>query len=79
MNAATNLKPTFESEFLHRYGPLLSHDQMANLLDKTPGGLRAFLLQRSKLAVGLLNCKVQVGRRNFYRTIEVAELLSCRA
>lgn len=82
MNAVTMIqqsqKSKFEQDFLNRFGPLVSQSQLADLLGMTARGLSTFLWRKTELAKGICECRVKVGRRVLYRTVEIAGLLACQ-
>ncbi|MBD3812850.1 MAG: hypothetical protein IE917_11615 [Betaproteobacteria bacterium] len=62
---------------LQKYGPTLTLEELAEVLKRKPGGLRAALSLRSESwAIGLNNRKVYVGRRVHFPAEAVAELLA---
>ncbi|MFV0454213.1 MAG: hypothetical protein ACK5NQ_04310 [Pseudomonas sp.] len=71
-------KAKFEQDFLNRFGPLVSQSQLADLLGMTARGLSTFLWRKTELAKGICECRVKVGRRVLYRTVEIAGLLACQ-
>lgn len=64
------------AHLLSQYGPLLTYRQLAGLLDRTVGGLKASLSRPStEDARSLREARVRVGGRAYFRTHQVAELL----
>lgn len=71
-------KVKFEQDFLNRFGPLVSQKQLAELLGMSVRGFTTFLWRKNDLAKGIFECRVKVGRRVLYRTVEIAGLLACQ-
>jgi hypothetical protein len=68
---------TMEKALLDRFGPLLRIGQLAALLDRSPDGLRNSLrLPVDEAMQSLKEARVKVGRRVYFRTSEVAKVLS---
>lgn len=58
------------------YGPLLTYAQLAKVLDRTIGGLKASLSKRNSASGRVLgSARVRIGRRVYFRTERIAELL----
>lgn len=66
---------TIEDTLLDRFGPLLSLPQLANVLDRSPDGLRISLRSNNPWAKEINQAKLKVGRRVYFRTSQIAELL----
>lgn len=66
---------SIEEVLLHRYGPLLGITHLAELLHRSPDGLRMTLSHGGAYADELNAAKVRIGRRVYFRTPEVARLL----
>jgi hypothetical protein len=67
---------TFAENFVKVSSPLLTIDQLAKLLDRSPEGLR-ISLRGSKPWVQRINAtRLRIGRRVYFRTSEIAVLLS---
>ena len=61
-----------------RYGPLMNMAQLASILDRSPEGLR-ITLRSSGDWVGKINsARLQLGRRVYFRTAEIADVLGVR-
>lgn len=71
-------KAKFEQDFLNRFGPLISQKQLAELLGMSVRGFTTFIWRKSNLAKGIYECRVKIGRRVLYRTVEIAGLLACQ-
>lgn len=67
---------TIEDTLLQRFGPLLSIAQLASVLDRSPDGLRISLRATSEWATEINKARLKIGRRVYFRTSQVAELLS---
>lgn len=59
-----------------RYGPLLTLAQLAQMLDRSTDGIRMSLREASPYADRLNAAKVRIGRRIYFRTPDVARVLS---
>lgn len=62
------------SSMFQKYGPLLSLVQLAEILHRTPDGLRMALRDDTAYAEQLNAAKVRIGRRLYFRTPEVARV-----
>lgn len=67
---------SLEQQITTRYGILLSHTQLAELLGRTPGGLRYSLSYPSdQLTRDLKASGRKIGRRVYYPGTEVAQII----
>lgn len=68
---------TTEELILTRYNgaPLLSLDQLAELLHRSKQGLRISLCSNNDFSRKILPCRVKIGRRVYFKTAEVARLI----
>ncbi|MFC1602322.1 hypothetical protein ACFL3U_02010 [Pseudomonadota bacterium] len=67
---------TLEKQVTERYGLLLSQTQLAELLGRTPGGLRYSLSYPSDHQTRALKaCGRRIGRRVYYPATEVAQII----
>jgi len=55
--------------------PLLSYDQLAAVLDRSPKGLRTILCQDNELSRKLLPAARKIGRRRLFSVLDVARFL----
>ena len=67
---------TIEETLLHRYGPLLSINQLASVLDRSPDGLRISLRTASEWSAKINTTRLKIGRRVYFRTSQVAQFLA---
>lgn len=68
---------TMEDTLLARFGPLLHMAQLATLLNRSPDGLRNSMRAPADEATRRIKeARVKVGRRIYFRTSEIAEVLS---
>lgn len=58
-----------------RYGPLLTLAQLAQMLNRSADGMRMALRESSAYAKQLNAAKVRIGRRIYFRTPDVAQIL----
>lgn len=63
------------SSMFDRYGPLLTLAQLAQMLNRSTDGMRMALRERSTYAERLNAAKIRIGRRIYFRTPDVANLL----
>lgn len=67
---------TTEEVLLQRFGsPLLTIQQVAEVLDRSPEGLRISLAGEGDVARRLRPSRVKIGRRVYWRTIGVAQMI----
>lgn len=66
---------TTEELIAAKYGPLLSVVQVADLLNRTPAGLRVTLCRSGDLSDRLRECRVRIGRRVMFRVTDLAKML----
>jgi len=64
-----------EKILLGKYGPLLTLCQLAELLDRSPQGLRISLNNDTPLSRFLKPKRLKIGRRVYFRSNHIAELL----
>lgn len=66
-----------EQAILEKYhgAPLLSIDQLAEVLHRSKDGLRISLSGDNEVSRKFLPCKVRIGRRVYFRTADVAKVL----
>jgi len=68
---------TLATQLTERFGPLLTHSQLAELLGRTPGGLRYSLCCPSDAPTRALKaCGRKIGRRVYYPATEVARIIT---
>lgn len=68
---------TTEKMLLDRFGgsPLLSTQQVAQILHRSPEELRITISSNSPLAERLRSCKLRIGRRVYFRVSSIAQLI----
>lgn len=68
----------FEQLLIERYGPLMTRQQLAELLHRSEGGLHYMLSHpgTNEQAHALNRAKTKLGRSVYFRTCEVSALLS---
>lgn len=59
-----------------QYGPLLSMAQLAKVLSRSPEGLRLALRTSEAWAQQVNGAKLKIGRRVYFRTSEIATMLT---
>ena len=65
------------TQLTERFGPLLTHDQLAALLGRPPGGLRYSLRHPAdERTRALRDCGRRIGRRVYYPAADVARIIS---
>jgi hypothetical protein len=67
-----------EETLAKQYGPLLSINQLAALLDRSPDGLRITLRSSGEWVSKINATRLRLGRRVYFRTAEVANVLGIR-
>lgn len=61
---------------IERYGELMSYEQLATLLKRSESGLRVTMTRRTSDAAQVLgNARIRIGRRVYFRTKQIAELI----
>lgn len=68
------MSPTYK-HLVEKYGPLLTLSELADVLDRSPDGLRITLRGRSELARQLEPARLKIGRRVHFRTTVVAAVI----
>lgn len=68
---------TTEELLLQRYNsaPLLSLEQLAEILLRSKGGLRITLYGDNDLARKLHECRIKIGRRVYFKTASIARMI----
>jgi hypothetical protein len=66
---------TMEETLVSQFGPLIPLAGLATLLDRSPEAVRMFLRSNSDLAQHINTAKLKVGRRLYFRTSDVAQIL----
>ena len=69
---------TAEETLIKQYGPLLSINQLAGILDRSPDGLHTMLRSPGEWANKINATRLKPGRRLYFRTVEVADVLGIR-
>lgn len=64
-----------EDLLVDKYGPLLSLPQLAELLKRSPDGLRLALRSESEFALQWNQARRKIGRRVYFRAPDVARLI----
>ncbi|AEA71607.1 Hypothetical protein PSEBR_m1608 [Pseudomonas brassicacearum subsp. brassicacearum NFM421] len=67
---------TTEEYMLDRFGPLMSIADLASLLGRSPDGVRVALYSNTDVSRKLNPAMVRVGRRVYFRTLQVSQALS---
>lgn len=66
---------TTESFLLEKFGPLISLEQLAGILDRSVDGLRLSLSQNGEIAQKFGPARQKIGRRVYFRSALVAPIL----
>jgi hypothetical protein len=66
---------TTEDYLLQRFGPLMSLNNLANILGRSSESIRIGLYSESKLSDKLRPTVVRVGRRIYFRTMQLSTAL----
>ena len=67
-----------EETLIKQYGPLLSINQLAAILDRSPDGLRTTLRSSGEWVNKINGTRLRLGRRLYCRTVQVADVLGIR-
>lgn len=67
---------TTAADDLHKYPPLLTLKELAEILRRTPEGLRFTMRGDSELAQALRLARRKIGRRVLFRKVVVASVLA---
>ena len=59
-----------------RYGPFLTINQLAEVLDRSPNGLRISLQKDGVLSRQLNGARKKIGRRVYFNAISIAEIMT---
>lgn len=59
-----------------KYGPLLSLQELAEILHRSPGGLRIALRGEQSYAKKINSTRIRIGRRIYFSTPAIAQLIS---
>lgn len=62
---------------IERFGELMTYEQLAELLKRSPAGLRISVGQRdSEFSTALRAARIKLGRRVYFRSSQIAALIS---
>ena len=64
-----------QASMVSQYGPLLSLVQLAELLHRSPDGLRLALRGTQPYAYRINEARIKIGRRVYFRTAVIATFL----
>lgn len=67
-----------ENTLMRRYGPLMKLADLASILDRSPDGLRVTLRSTGEWVDKINSARLQLGRRVYFRTAEIADVLGIR-
>ncbi len=67
-----------EKSLLKHYGPLMNLADLVSMLDRSPDGLRVTLRSSGEWVETINAARLQLGRRVYFRTAEIAEVLGIR-
>lgn len=57
------------------YGPLMSLEALAKILDRSPQGLRVSLNSNSEISIAINSTKRKIGRRVYFQTEQIAKII----
>lgn len=67
-------------DYLHKeFGLLMTLENLAKVLDRSPQGLRVSLSSKSELSVSINAIKIKRGRRIYFYTVGVAKIIDGEA
>ena len=69
---------TTEGTLIEQYGPLLSINQFAGILDRSPDSLRTALRSSGGWVNKVNATRLRPGRRLYFRAVQVADVLGIR-
>ena len=69
---------TAEETLIKQYGPLLTINQLAGILDRSPDDLRTTLRSSGEWVNKINATRLRLGRRLYCRTVQVADVLGIR-
>ena len=69
---------TTEETLIKQYGPMFSINPLAGILDRSPDGLRITLRSSGEWVSKINATRLRLGRRVYFRTAEVANVLGIR-
>lgn len=73
-NNATDMNTA--EHMIERYGELMTYEQLAGVLKRSESGLRVTMARRTSSAAQVLdNARIRIGRRVYFRTHQIAELI----
>jgi len=64
-----------EEVLIDTYGPLVPLSGLALILDRSPSATRMFLRTNCNLARQLQSVKIKIGRRIYFRVVDIAKIL----
>jgi hypothetical protein len=67
-----------EETLIKQYGPLLTINELAGILDRSPDGLRTTLRACCEWVNKSNATRLRSGRRLYFRTVELADVLGLR-
>lgn len=70
-SVGTSTDESLTPDLLDRYGPLMTLKQIAELLGRSPGGVRVGLYSDNETSALLAPAKLKIGRRLYFRTAMV--------
>nr|WP_233175888.1 hypothetical protein [Dyella sp. ASV24] len=69
--------PGAAERLIERFGELMTYEQLADLLKRSPAGLRISVGQRdSDFSTALRAARIKLGRRVYFRSSQIAALIS---
>ena len=60
-----------------KYGPLLTLNQVAEVLHRSHEGLRVSLHRDNDLSSALRSVKKKIGRRVYFRATDISQIIDC--
>ena len=71
----TSADQSLTPALLQRYGPLMTLQQIAELLDRSPAGIRVGLYADNETSALLTPAKIKIGRRLYFRTATIGSAI----
>lgn len=69
-------KDELERHLLEKFGPLITLDQLAQILHRQPGGLSWALSQETDFSAAINSTKTKLGKRIYFKVGPLAAVLS---
>ena len=75
MSMPVSIPATIAEQLFTQYGPLLTLQQLATILNRSYDGLRLSLRSQSEFSEKINATRIRLGRRVYFRVSELAKVL----